>query len=146
MPSYELFMSTEQKQSWSSQGRIIVIGSRKTMTLYFYFLLGASALIHLWFIVQYHWEIVPVDVKCQKHSFPSITSYQSPVQVICIRVTSCSMGLWLSDIMVSLQFHFGGLYLPYSLLWLIPRLLSWSCIDCMVDLMISFLYSYIFSL
>lgn len=106
MPSYELFMSTERKWSWSYQGRIIVIGSRKTMTLYFYFLLGASARLHLWFIVQYHWEIVPVHVKCQKHSFPSITSYQSSVQVICIRVTAA---LWV--------FGFVTSWCLYNSLW-----------------------------
>lgn len=70
------------------------------------FLLGASALLHLWFIVQYHWEIVPVHVKWQKHSFPSITSYQSSVQVICIRGTAA---LWV--------FGFVTSWCLYNSLW-----------------------------
>lgn len=105
----------------------------------FFFSFGASTLIHLWFIAPYHWEIVPIHVKCQKHSSPSIKSYQGSVEAICIRETRCSVAQRHHGIPIISRWKVVS---ACFFLWLIPRLLLWRCIDRMTDLMVWFLLLY----
>lgn len=96
----------------------------------FYFLLGASALIYLWFIARYHWEIVLVCVKCQKHSSPSIKSHVNSAQAVCLRVTRSTMGLWRSVIVECVWCTFKGCIFhvcPGDWRQASPVKLCWSC-------------------